>query len=80
MTKRDRIEIVDWEDITSRGSWNTPEYHAEAGLLLCQSVGFVLAETRKTLVLYQNRHAMGTTIADSITIPKSCIRKRRRIR
>lgn len=69
------IVIVEWQDATMTHHWQDGEFPSAPGSDEClvRSVGFLVHKDRQVLVLLQttsdNQHA------NTITIPRGCIRK-----
>lgn len=67
-----RIVKVDWEDITSHSGWH---HVSDNGLLLISSVGYLVAQSKDNILLAQSLSPENDRIAESLTIPRSVIRK-----
>lgn len=81
-TKR-RIECVAWRDSWNESAgWHTlDDLRKDADALPLQTtVGFVVTETSRTLVVASSLSQGRTLAAAVVAIPKSAIRKRRRLR
>jgi len=78
MSKKRKIELIDWVDSSGANGWHKPQKkHPE---LIINSVGWVAKETKRYLTLvghiddvYKNHHS-------AMTIPKCAIVRRRRFK
>lgn len=77
MPKTGLLLRIEWNDATSTGNWALPEDVTNAPVLV-ESVGWKIKEDRLTITLAQSRAANGR-VADTISIPKVCVVKRRRL-
>jgi hypothetical protein len=66
---------VDWEDAVSDGGWTPLVKARDPKLIVVHSVGYLVNENRKAIVLAQ-QVSSSSNFADTITIPKSCIIKK----
>ena len=74
-----RIIRVDWEDSASGGGWNRlDDFKDRHGTLSCQSVGYVAKSDKDVVMLVQSVCENGD-VNDSISIPRKCIKRVRRI-
>lgn len=73
---KERLLYVEWEDACSFDNTWGPKQRYEGHLDYIQSVGFVVAETKKSITLCASKAQSGNYCSD-ITIPKSCIRKKK---
>ncbi|MGA9769176.1 MAG: hypothetical protein WBV94_09055 [Blastocatellia bacterium] len=76
--KAAKILLVDWVDSCSNPGWKSSD-ELESAIVLCQTVGFFVSETKSVLTLALSR---GTEegfkpFADLIYIPKVAITRRR---
>jgi hypothetical protein len=69
---------VEWVDAASGGGWKSYD-DREKALIRCRSIGYVLHEDKASLTLCQSYSVEARNHADTITIPKGCIKKRRRL-
>ncbi len=81
MKKMPKILLVDWYDSVSKGSWQDRD-DCKAESLVCQSVGFLVDETKDYLCLALNRvtEAGYTPFGQLISIPKVAIKRRVKIK
>ncbi len=75
-----KIICVDWDDAAHTDGWRHAERIAEDTPLRCRTIGFVMSETKDKIVLAQNLSLEQPTGSEAMTIPKSLIRRRRRLR
>lgn len=78
MGRKLRVLEVEWLDAGSLSGWRQPTEHADEGPLRCRTVGYVLRDDEECLILAQSQASSGQ-VAASLTIPRSCIKKRRRL-
>lgn len=78
MKKLRRIE-VDWEDSGSAGGWESRKDSAKKDVLLCRSIGYVIRSDEKCIILSQSQCAVGDRVSDTITIPRACVKRVRRL-
>lgn len=71
--------VVDWIDSCSSGRWNDISVYQQIDPLVCKSTGWVVRSDKKVMTLVQSIGKNGT-MADSITIPRVCIKRVRRLR
>lgn len=82
MTRR-RLERVDWLDSWSeRGGWHDiADLRRDADTLPTQTtVGFVIAETKRTLVVASTLSESRELASAVVAIPKSAVQRRARVR
>lgn len=75
-----KILCVDWDDASSREGWEHVNDLASAKPVRCRTIGFVMNETKGRLVLAQNLSLEHLSGSEIMTIPKSLIKKRRRLK
>ena len=73
--KSKKIVYIEWEDAVGGGtSWRPPD-EIRIKPVMIRSVGFVLAESKRSITLVG---CVGqTNVSDDNTIPRSCIRQLR---
>lgn len=64
---------VVWKDITSNNGWHDPQ--SKHYLLEIESVGLYLKKDKETLSITQSHSLEDHHIAETLTIPWSCIKK-----
>lgn len=76
---RTRIE-VEWVDSSSRGQWDSVEGYKikTARALRIRSIGYLLRSDRSEIVLIQSM-GVNADVADSVTIPRGCVKTVRRL-
>lgn len=73
------VEIV-WHDSAAGGGWNSlSSYRNEKKTLQIRTVGWLTKNTNSEVQVVQSISQDGK-VADSMTIPRVCIRKTRRLR
>ena len=72
------VEVV-WEDAASANSAWKPLEDIRATTVVIRSVGYLLEVTDRRVTLLQNAGDNGRA-ADTITVPRSCVRSMRRLR
>ncbi len=75
-----KILCVDWDDAAHTDGWRHVERIAKDTPIRCRTVGFVMSETADKLTLAQSLSLENSTGSEAMTIPKSLIRRRRRLR
>jgi len=74
-----KVEIV-WIDSCTSGRWRTlDDYQDNEGLVECHSIGYMTKKNKKEVQVVQ-QISREARVADSITIPRSCIKKIRRLK
>lgn len=81
MTKRKVCQLyrIDWEDAKADGGWKNVHDTPKPRLVTVHSVGYCVSEDKKALVLAQQLSESGN-YSDTITIPKSCIVKKLKLK
>jgi hypothetical protein len=77
LSKTPPLILVDWIDSWTHFGWTDP-----LGLDVpyeCRSVGYLLGETDASLVLAASLGENGR-VSGHITIPKACVKRRRRLK
>lgn len=75
MKKYPMVE-VEWVDSVRTGGWRTVEdYERAAGSAVCRSIGYTFKSNRKDIVLVQSLDPGNGNVTDSISIPRSAVRK-----
>ena len=68
------IVEVEWIDSSSGCStWRFPE-DQDVDALPCKTAGYLLKKDRKSVVIFQSQASSGH-VADSMTIPRSCVKE-----
>lgn len=74
-----KLTWVKWIDSTSHTGWRDTEEIVKTvtdeGGMMCESVGWVVRETRKSLSIVQNRSAL-SMMSETMRIPKCAIVER----
>lgn len=70
---------VDWIDSCVRGRWDSQENYATESGARCRTAGYLLKKTPKVVIIMQSQ-GLGGSVADSMTIPMSCVTKIRRLK
>lgn len=77
--KKDEIIEIEWDDSSCHHGWRTEDVlDKNREVEECRTIGYFYKETKKTIRL--SPAIGGEERSDTWTIPKSCIRKVRRIR
>lgn len=75
MTRPQRVEIT-WIDAYSTSGWG----HAiPSEKMIWTSVGYLLAKTKQEVVICQSQDPWGKS-GERLTIPRSCVKRIRRLR
>jgi hypothetical protein len=78
-----QILEVFWVDSCSRGRWDSLETYRKEQPALCRTCGYLVAKTKTyiTIALSQgDMTAMSNNVLDSISIPRGCVTKIRRLK
>lgn len=78
--KNGDLVLVDWEDACSSGRWMDRERAAKTEALQCQSAGFLVRNDRKIVSVASGRCGDNDTVSDVTTIPRSNVKRIRRLR
>lgn len=79
--KKNEILEIEWEDSSCHHGWRTTEVlDKDNKVEQCRTVGYFYKETKRGVLLSSAIGDTGNERSDSWTIPKSCIRKIRRLR
>lgn len=81
MIKKPVIMFVEWVDSCGSPGWRS-ERDIETEPAICQTAGFVVAESKTALTIACSRNTTEghTPYNDCIAIPKVAIRRKRRLR
>ncbi len=79
--QRPRMMFIEWHDAAGSPGWRA-ERDIQTVPAKCQSVGFLIRKTKKAITLACSRNLSndGTPYDDSIVIPRSAIRRKRRLK
>lgn len=79
--KQSKILMITWIDSCSSNGWQQPA-EAKARISECQSVGFLVEETKDAIALALSRTTQEgfAPYADIVSIPKVAIKRKRVIR
>jgi hypothetical protein len=69
------IVEVEWVDSRRNGGWSSREDYMDVEVPDCRSAGYLLTSNRKHIVLVLNQDDANGNVCDSMTIPRSAIRK-----
>lgn len=80
-----RLVIVEWIDSSSGEGWRpTDELATQTAPVRCQSVGWVLAETKEAIVLVAHTSGGHNSYREyargDISIPKGCVTRVRKLK
>jgi len=78
-----KILKIDWIDSASEHGWlSTQEIKELEGVAKCQTVGYLVKETKELISIAQNRSTDNThyPFGEIITIPKVAVIKRRELK
>lgn len=77
---RHRILHVEWTDSAVTGTWRNRERAAKVdNTMQCHTVGLVIRDDSKTLVLAQTWTSDLREVSDTMSIPRKCITRRRHL-
>lgn len=71
---------VEWLDSASWGSWRVRERIDQIKPLLCKSVGYLYKKDDEQLHLLQSVSPEADNASDGINIPRSCVKRIKRLR
>jgi hypothetical protein len=78
---------VEWIDSAFTRGWRDPdEMLSESGCMNCISVGYLIRKTPKMVTIVQSHHDLKReqrfhdSWSEALSIPRSCVRKIRRLR
>jgi hypothetical protein len=78
-----QIVEVFWVDSCSRGRWAGLDDYRKERPAICKTCGYLVAQTKTyiTIALSQgDMTAMSNNVLDSISIPRSCVTRIRRLK
>lgn len=76
----ERVE-VEWIDSCTNGVWAPPSYHiTESKPTTCRSIGYILVEDTKKIVVAQSMSLNTGNICDTMSIPRVAVLKIKRIK
>jgi len=76
-----KLVVVDWIDSCSGNRWESIESAKEEPLGLdCRSVGWLIHQTKRTVVIAPNRTSALTSVLSAINIPRVAISRMRTLR
>ena len=79
--KKNEILEIEWEDSSCHHGWRTTKVlDGDNEVEQCRTVGYFYKETKRGVRLSAAIDDAGYERSDSWTIPKSCIRKIRRLK
>lgn len=75
-----RVE-VEWRDSVSTGGWNTVDHYKNnrSSVGPYRSIGYLIQCNKKIVQLAQSISGLTQDISDTITIPRACVIRMRRI-
>ena len=73
-----KLEQINWVDARSIDDWVKPQ-HIDTTDGVVKSVGWVIRETKKTVVLAASYYKLTDAYTSIMVIPKCCIKKRRQL-
>ena len=79
LKKPNRIVFVEWEDPTGNSKWAAIEDARENTPIQCVSVGLLISDSKKNLVLAASYCEENMTVADVTVMPRSAVRSMRTI-
>jgi len=75
------LVLIEWEDASANGGWNdVAKYAEEKGLIQVKSVGWRTVDAKGYIQLVQQQSFHDGRCADSIQIPRGCIKKIKRLK
>lgn len=72
------IVEVSWLDACVQGKWGRKDDYLKEGPMLCRTAGYLLKKDKSVVIIVQSQSVAGG-VADSMTIPRSCVTKIRRL-
>lgn len=79
--KRDEVIEIEWEDASCHHGWRSNKVlDNDSDVERCRTVGYFYKETKKSIRLSPAIDDTENERSDTWTVPKSCIRKIRRLR
>lgn len=70
---------VEWDDAAVKGKWCGMATYEECEPCRCRTVGYLLKADQRRVVIIQNQSRDGD-VSDSMTIPRGCVRKMRKLK
>jgi hypothetical protein len=79
--KKNEILEIEWEDSTCHHGWRSNEVlDKDSDVEQCRTIGYFYKETKRSIRLSPAIDEFGYERSDTWTVPKSCIRKIRRLK
>lgn len=79
LRKMSLVEVV-WDDAATSGRWlSLKTYIEDRGIVECRAVGYLTKKNAREIQVVQQISKEGD-VSDSVTIPRSCVRRIRRLR
>ena len=78
-TRKFPLVLVNWVDSCSWHEWQSPESAAKAGPTQCRTVGWQITGTKKSISVVQSVNECDD-VSETWIIPRSCVRRIRRLR
>lgn len=79
LLKMPLVEIV-WDDAATSGRWlSLKTYIEDRGIVECRAAGYMTKKNAREVQVVQQISKEGD-VSDSVTIPRSCVKRIRRLR
>ena len=72
-----KLVLIEWVDSTSMGGWTDND---DMDLCECETVGFLLKEDKKKVIVAQSISDGATRYCDRFGIPRGCIKSIRKLK
>lgn len=70
---------IEWDDAASDGQWGSVEHHRGEGIAKCRTVGYLTLNEKTHVQVVQSLSHFGG-VDSSMSIPRGCVTKMRKIR
>lgn len=71
--------VVEWDDTTTDGKWESDKVNCSSEITACVSVGWKLKSNRKHIIITPMRDVSYNRCTDRQIIPKGCVKSIRRL-
>ena len=68
MRDGDKLELIEWEDITGIDRWVSKDYAKSESPVICISVGWLISETDTCIWLVGTKHQSNDSLVNNVTI------------
>ncbi len=73
----DRIVCIEWEDSCTDTGWHSKEYAGKHCISTCHTVGYLLKNNKKGVVVFQSKSEATGEVSEMIAIPRKVIKSLR---